>query len=72
MIKFVKFWWRYNIERAEKDEKTSLLFDIVFFLCIPAMLLLIWYRIATNKIHKKQRAKKEFWEKWKWEKEKML
>ena len=63
MFKFIKFWYRYNINKPY--EQWSVLFTVVFTLGIPIVICLIFFTSMTQTYRKRREKLSSFWTEWK-------
>lgn len=61
IIKFIKFWWKYNFD---KTENISPLFVIIFILLSPLYLLYLIIEDTKQRFHEYILRRKKFFEDW--------
>ncbi|MFX0132524.1 MAG: hypothetical protein ACFFDN_02640 [Candidatus Hodarchaeota archaeon] len=65
IIKFIKFWWKYNISQLEKNEPVSCLWYLTAILIYPIIIFYILFIDGTRDFIKESRIRrKKFWEEW--------
>lgn len=59
-IKFIRFWWEYNINKKEP----SFLFTLVVIVIIPFLAIWVFLSVTVETCNKKENEWNKFWEKW--------
>jgi len=65
IIKFIKFWWAYNIKRINNGDDASTLFYIASILLIPFIFGYFWIFVTKDIVKESRDERKQFWDKWK-------
>jgi len=61
IIKFIKYWIRFNID---PENEPSLLFTICFIISFPVIMVYLFYRMSIPYFEERDKERKEFWNGW--------